>query len=347
MTAAQNGRDPPSGSRLPREVVVLLLIGLVLLAIKLADVLLLTFGAVLTAMLLTAVAEPFERRFRMGRGWAMLAAVTVIVLTLAAVLILFGADVSYQVASLSDTLPLAWRNLETRLSQDPLGVRVLGAILHADVETRLFAQAPSFVRSGAGALATTVIVLFAGFYVAMAPKGYLRGLLSLFPTTARPRALEVLGACGLALRQWLIAQLVSMLVVGVTTGLALWAAGAPSPVALGLLAGLGQFVPVVGPMAAAVVGLLLSLLAGPQTFAWAIVIYVAGSQLESNLLSPLVLRQMANLPMAVSLFAVLALGVLLGPLGVLFATPLAVVIYVAVKMLWVDGALGGPSHEPR
>jgi len=53
-----------------------------------------------------------------------------------------------------------------------------------------------------------------------------------------------------------------------------------------------------------------------------------------------VLRQMVELPMAVTLFAVLATGVLLGPLGVLFATPLAVVAYVVIRLVYVEDLLG-------
>ena len=51
--------------------------------------------------------------------------------------------------------------------------------------------------------------------------------------------------------------------------------------------------------------------------------------------------------MAVTLFAVLAMGVLLGPLGVLFATPLSVVAYVFVRMIYVKGVLGEVLTPPE
>jgi predicted PurR-regulated permease PerM len=57
-------------------------------------------------------------------------------------------------------------------------------------------------------------------------------------------------------------------------------------------------------------------------------------------------RQAVSLPPAVTLFAVVAFGLLFGPLGVLFATPLAVVALVAVKKLWVREALGEPVAVP-
>jgi predicted PurR-regulated permease PerM len=52
------------------------------------------------------------------------------------------------------------------------------------------------------------------------------------------------------------------------------------------------------------------------------------------------------LPPAVTLFAVVAFGLLFGWLGVLFATPLAVVVFVAVQKLWVRGTLGEPTDVP-
>ena len=73
---------------------------------------------------------------------------------------------------------------------------------------------------------------------------------------------------------------------------------------------------------------------------WAVVVYLVSAQVEANVITPLVLRQLAQLPIAVTLFAVPAMGVLLGPLGVLFATPLAVVAYVWVRLVYVEGVLG-------
>jgi predicted PurR-regulated permease PerM len=61
---------------------------------------------------------------------------------------------------------------------------------------------------------------------------------------------------------------------------------------------------------------------------------------------PLVQRRVVELPPAVTLFAVVAFGLLFGSLGVLFATPLAVVIFVAIKKLWVRETLGEPTPLP-
>ncbi|CAN7251230.1 AI-2E family transporter [Phenylobacterium sp. LjRoot225] len=342
--------EPPRSSS-PRDDLqrgVLLVLGLValgLLAVRLADVLLMTFGAGLIAVLLHAIAEPLQRRAKMGRTAALTVAVLVVALAVVATVWTFGRQVEAQFASLSDLLPRAWVQLQARLSASPLGAAMLRELDDRFGAGWLIDLGPKVAAQAAGAVAGTVIVFFAGLYLAYHPESYLRGFLRLFPPRLRARARTVLEATGLALKQWLVGQLFSMILVGVTTGVGLALVGVPSAFALGVIAGIGQFVPVVGPMAATVPGLLVSLAAGPQTFLWAGAVYLAASQLEANLITPLILRRLAQLPMAVTLFAVLAMGVLLGPLGVLFATPLAVVVYVLTKMVYVEGVLADRPAE--
>lgn len=312
-----------------------LLIG-VALVIKLADVLLLVFGAILVAVLLRAIAEPLQTRLKLGRMPSLVIAVAVVSAMIAALTWAFGRQVEAQLASLAGLLPGAWQALKARLATSPLG----GYLALPKPDGQWLSFAPRFAADAAGAVAAVVIVCFAGLYLAFHPQTYLTGSLKLFPLTVRERAAEVLAAVHAALRQWLLGQLLSMLIVGITTGVGLWLVGVPSAVGLGVIAGAGQFIPVVGPMAATIPGLILALAAGPQTFALAAAVYFGASLTEANIITPLVLRQLAQLPMAVTLFAVLGMGVLLGPLGVLFATPLAVVAYVLVRKVYVEGVLG-------
>jgi predicted PurR-regulated permease PerM len=327
--------------------IVLTIGGLALLVVRLIDVLLLAFASVLVAVLLHAVARPLGDLLRLRRDMALVAAMLLVAAAVTTGLWLFGRELQDQVVGLSARLPAAWAELRAWLGASPLGqlaVRDLDAAGRSNGFVLRWAS--QFASTAMTGLTLGLIVTFAGLYLAFRPEAYLRGLLLLAPRAARPRAKQVLGACGFALNRWLLGQLISMLLVGATTALGLWLVGVPSPVALGLLAGAGQFVPVVGPVASAIPGLVIAMAEGPQTLIWACVIYVGVVQLESNLFTPFVLREMAQLPMALTLFAVLAMGVLLGPLGVLFATPLALVTYVAVKMVYVEDLLGERFDDP-
>jgi AI-2E family transporter len=101
------------------------------------------------------------------------------------------------------------------------------------------------------------------------------------------------------LRRWLLGQLIAMLLVFVLTGLGLWAIGVPAALALALLAGFAEFIPLVGPVVAAIPALLIA---------------------PSGGLQPVMQHRLVSLPPAVTLFAVVGSGLLSGSLGVLLAT---------------------------
>lgn len=306
------------------------------LVVRLSDVLMMAFGSILVAVVLHAFADPVAKWTGAGRKTALTLVVVVLLFTVAGAVWVFGRAAAEQFAALSDRIPRIWSGLNQRLADNRYGAGLLQQLVDQVQDSRwVVAWGQRVAGQVAASVAAGVIVAFAGLYLAYNPNSYAGGLLLLLPRQARARAQDVLAEIYEALRRWLLAQFGSMLLVGVTTGIGLQLVGAPSALALGLIAGLGQFVPVVGPMAATVPGLLVSAGVGLDTFLWTAAVYVAASQFEANFITPLVLRQMAQLPMALTLFAVLAMGVLFGPLGVLYATPLAVVSYVVVRRLYV------------
>ncbi|HEX6112015.1 MAG TPA: AI-2E family transporter [Geminicoccaceae bacterium] len=330
---------------LRRVLMVAAVLALALLAWYLVDVLLLVFGAILVAVLLRALANPIARRTPLSDAWALIPATLGIVVVVALAAWLLGAEVRAQVTELAERLPDAWRSFEERLGATDLGERIVSRAHDAapgagSVVSGLAGVVTSFVSG----LADFLLIVFGGLYLAVQPGLYRRGILLLFPAEgSRERIAGTLDASGQALRLWLLGQLVSMTFLFVLTGLGLWAIGVPAALALAMLAGLAQFVPLLGPIVAAVPALLIALSEGWQIAVWTLMLYVAIQQVESNIITPLVQRQAVSLPPAVTLFAVVAFGLLFGPLGILFATPLAVVAMVAIKRLWVRDALGEPT----
>jgi predicted PurR-regulated permease PerM len=191
-----------------------------------------------------------------------------------------------------------------------------------------------------GALAALVVVIVAGIYIAISPDTYRNGLVKLFPRRAQAQINATLDDAGEALRRWLAGQLLAMIMVGlmVTAGLAL--VGVPSALALGLIAGVTEFVPIIGPVIGAIPALLLASTQDWNTVLWTLVVFVVVQQVESNVIMPLVAGRAVAVPPAVGLFAVVAIGVLFGPLGMLLGYPLAIVIDSAVRRLYVRQALG-------
>jgi predicted PurR-regulated permease PerM len=191
-----------------------------------------------------------------------------------------------------------------------------------------------------------VLVVIAGIYMASRPESYRDGFLLLFPARIRRRIGEATDGVWNALRHWLVGQVVAMLFVGVLVTLGLAILGVPSALALGFIAGLADFVPMVGPILALAPAVLLGLSVSPATALWVIVLYFVVQQIEGNIVTPLVQRRAVDLPPVITLFALIAFGVLFGPLGVVFATPLAVAVVVAVRQLYIRDTLGEETSVP-
>jgi predicted PurR-regulated permease PerM len=85
---------------------------------------------------------------------------------------------------------------------------------------------------------------------------------------------------------------------------------------------------------------------GVDTALWTGVAYIAASQIEANLIYPVIQKRAVSLPPALTLFAILATGLLLGPLGVLFAVPLVVIAAILVVRLYVRRVLGEDATIP-
>jgi predicted PurR-regulated permease PerM len=136
-----------------------------------------------------------------------------------------------------------------------------------------------------------------------------------------------------------------MVLVGTLTGIGLAIIGVPSALGLGLLTGLAQFVPIVGPIVSTVPAVLVGATQGWQTALMTLALYVVVSQLESNFITPMVQKNVANLPVVLGIFAVVGIGTLFGPLGVLFATPLALVLHTLITMLYRQDVLGDPKAK--
>ena len=328
-----------------RLLVVMVLVVLALLAWQLARVLLLAFFGVLLAVIFRGSANRLSAHTPLPPKGAL----AVVVLALAALLALgtwlLGQQVAAEVSGLSlqlPALPDAMRRLpggSTLADHLPEKLGSLGG-------SGLFSRVTGTVSTAFSFLTDALVVLFAGLFFALDPEKYRDGLVALLPHARRARARTVLRKTGHALWSWLIAQLISMSAVGVLTYVGLLLLGMPSALALGLLAGLCEFVPFFGPFLALVPAALLALTQSPSMALYVVLLYLGIQQVESNLLTPFVQQHETALPPAITLFAAVAFGLLFGPLGVVVATPLAVVLMTLVKLLYVEDVLGDDVSMP-
>ena len=343
-----------------RVLVTLAIVGVTLLLWRWLHVFLLVFGAILVAVILRARADPIGRYTRLNERWSRLISIIVFVGLLGGSLWLFGATIADQLTQLGQALPTAWATVKPQVATLPFGPQIVATVdgfnpaqppggeasaLSEGVISQIqgvIVKIGGLARSAVGAVAELLIVVIAGVYFAAEPTVYRDGALLLLPAKARSEVREAMNEAAAALRMWLLGTLFSMIVVGVLTGIGAALLGLPAPVALGLIAGLAQFVPIVGPISSIVPGVLVALGMGLTTIIWTLVVYIGIQQFESNLLTPLVQQRTVKIPPAVTLFAVIAMALIFGPLGVAFATPLTVVAFVLIRRLYVRDVIGEP-----
>ena len=317
-----------------RTLVVAAGIGFAVALWRLTDLILLLLAGALIAFIFYKFANLIQRRLRVPFPIALTLAIVLPTLFVGFVFAAFGSLMADQFSVLFEQLPGAWAVVQDWLRNSELGRMAIeragsfmpeGARIVATVQT---------VASSIGTVVTSlVVVLVAGVYLAAQPRLYGRGVLHLVPPHARHKTVTTVRAVADAISAWLKAQGVSMIFVGVFTGVALAIVGIPAAPAIGLVAGLCEFVPYLGTIVVAIPAILIGFSISPETGIWTIVAVVLVQQVQGNIVTPLVQSSMAELPPALTIFSLIAAGVLLGPMGVILAVPLTVVAQTLVKEL--------------
>jgi predicted PurR-regulated permease PerM len=329
-----------------RKTLIVLGLGLMALLLwKLADVLLLAFGAVLVAILLHAASDALVRYLRVPERWSLTLASLVIFALFLAIMALFGTQVRSQFSSVVERLPFALDNFSKHLGIGPVSDDLSELVNNAPAGG-MAARLAGIGGAILDGLADFILVVIAGLYIAAAPRLYEQGFVKLFPIRHHERVESTLEASGKALRLWLTSQLIAMSCVAVLSAMAFWLIGLPSAIALGLIAGLADFIPFLGPILGALPAVLIAFSISGETALWTILAVIVIQQLEGNVIFPLVARSVISIPPALALFAILIGSVLFGTLGLIFGFPLAVVTYVLVKKLYVRETLGERTEVP-
>ena len=325
----------------PRKVLlVTVVVLLVLLAWQLMDLMMLTFGALILAAALRALAETLEKYLRVPPRWSVIVGLLLVTLLLSAGIWALGDPLAEQLEVLRGRLPAATEAAMRWLNTHRVGVAALEYIQQMrDQAGPLAARIAGFAGLTLGVLGSVALMLVMAVYLAISPAIYKNGLVRLIPIAARERVANALDACGYAVSRWLLGQSISMLFVGTTTALGLWLLGVPLAFSVGVLSGLLAFIPFFGAIAGGLLAVVLGFMQGPQTALYVAILAVAIQQVEGNVLMPFVQRWAVNLPPVLGIAAAVMFGVLFGLMGVLLATPAMVVLMVLVQRLYIDAVL--------
>ena len=193
-----------------------------------------------------------------------------------------------------------------------------------------------FARSTLAAVGGLLLVIFLSIYFAADPELYRRGMLALLPPRRRDLASRVMDRIAVVLRKWLVTQLIAMAVIGGVSTIALLILRVKAAFALGLLAGLFEFIPTIGPILSAIPAVAMGFLDSPEKALLIAVVYIGIQFLENHILIPLLMKGGMDLPPALTVITQALLALVFGFLGLMVAVPMLATVMVVVQMLYVD-----------
>jgi predicted PurR-regulated permease PerM len=322
------------------------------------SIFLLGFFGVLLGLALSAGVDRLQR-YRIPRGLGAALLVLAVGGSLVGLGYLTAPQISGQMREVRDQLPEAIDEARGWVQQRVGGITEIlqpdstAGERTAPQETK---PAPSIGQSAArlftvfsstlSAIAGIIVLVFVSIFVASEPDLYHRGLMHLFPHHMRAKAGEVLSATATTLRRWLLMQLLAMIAIGVVTTLALTALGVRGAIALGIIAGVLEFIPYVGPILSAVPAVGMALLDSPEKALYVALAYTAIQQLEGVVLQPLLMKEGLQVPPVITILSQGLLATVFGFLGLLLAVPLVASIIIPVKMLYVRDVVGDEVSVP-
>lgn len=202
------------------------------------------------------------------------------------------------------------------------------------------------IHSTIEVVAGIVIIFFLSIYIGADPRLYRNGIIALIPHRSRERGEQVLEAITLALRRWLVTQLIAMVVMGAVATAVLTALNVRAALPLGILSGLLQFVPMAGPIISAVPAIAMGFVDSPEKAAAVLVAFYVIHFLESHILIPLLMKEGVNLPPVLTVLTQAGMALTFGVTGLFVAVPLLVLVMILVKMLYVEDVVGDPAALP-
>lgn len=323
-----------------RIVLILLILGIAAALFRAGDLLILAFGSILGAIVIHAIADLYADHLPLGPRRSLTLSIATVLAVLGFLAWLFGVAFRQQLNTLVTQLPILLDQLAGWASQSPVGEKIVDAVRVAYAGSRV-AQDISGIVSGAGEFILNCLLLLVGaLFFAADPKVYERGFLLLIPRSMRPALEDALFDTGSTLRLWLRAQLIQMTTMGVLVGIGLGIAGVPSAAALGLLTGLSEFVPYVGPIAAMLPALGLAAQGGNGAVIGTLITFAVVRLIQTNAITPFVTSRVVAIPPAVTLFAIIGIGTIFGLFGLFFSAALLVVAFTLIRSLYLRDVLG-------
>ncbi len=346
MAAAKNervtARSDLAWSIAVGGIVIVLFAALLWFAWRYVDTLFLVFAGVLFGVALNAMTLLLGRFIRWPQPLRLVIVCVTLVALFSGVLVLGGTTIASQATALSNTIKSQLGTVKSFLENKGVDTSYfdLGDKNESSADSGgALSQLPklgTLASSGSAIIGQTLkvllgtvsvvgnffIIIFLGLCFAAQPAVYRNGLIFFAPARHRARATAIIDRIGETLERWLLAQMLTMLVVFAVTSIGLAVIGIPSSLILGIQAGLLAFIPTIGALIGGLIVVLASIASGWVLTLSAFILFLGVHALESYVLTPLIQRQALDIPPATLFAFQILFGVAFGLWGLALALPL-------------------------
>ena len=206
-------------------------------------------------------------------------------------------------------------SLEQAVQQAPVSGDTVGTLFGA-------------VRGVLGGIFGFLTIVIVTFYLLVDSWNIHQTFLRLFPRRHRPRVDAATRAITVKVSAWLGGQLLLAGIIGTTSAVGLWLIGVPFFYVLALISGIGELIPVVGPILAAIPAVLVASTVSYQKAVIVVIFFLVQQQIENHVLVPKVMERQVGVSAVTVIVALLIGGKLLGIVGALLAVPTAAILQV-------------------
>ncbi len=321
--------------------IVIIFFIIISLLYNIPHLLLLLFISILIAVFLDGTANYLHKKTKISRPWGIFIVIVLIIGLIGISGYLMGPPVYKQMSKLAESIPQSINSIESSLRESKVGRFILSGMpdFSGKDNGKTFELFTGAFSSVLGGLVDALLVLVLGIYLGIKPSLYIDNLILLLPQKRRERAHEITWKLGHALRYWLLGRFIVMVSMTILTIGGLYAIGMPLPFALGLITGVLAFVPYLGAFAAFVPVILVALSESPTLAVYASIVYLVLHNIEGYVLTPIIQEHVVSIPPGFLIIMQIMMFILFGPLGVLIATPLGVVIVVLVQTTYIEDIL--------
>ena len=318
---------------------------------QIRSIILLAFAAVALATAINFLVKLLIKSGIKKRGASIFVALFLLLLIFAIFLILIFPPFIDQLQQSLYLLPLAIDKIEVwlMLLQERVPEQLVGEIQQLENITRNLPSIASEIVSNfysifsgsLGAILNILLVTVITIMLLVSPRPYMRLFLAFFPSFYRRRAAKILKKSETALVGWTQGILFNMLAIAILSWLGLSLLGVQLPLANALLAGLLTFIPNLGPIISCIPPIVLALIDAPWKALAVLILYILIQQAESNVLTPLVMKQQVSLLPAITLLSQATFAIFFGFIGLFLALPLTVVAQVWIEEVLIKDILSG------